>query len=116
MTACAERHAQPHVAVCFDTSYAAGLGAVEGLMGNIGVSELVVILLILMLVFGASRLPALGESLGKTIRSFKRGIAQQDGIEVSEVDPKRTGLTGLKDENAAKDAVSDAEIVEESKH
>ena len=43
-------------------------------MPNIGVSELVVILLILMLVFGASRLPKLGESMGKAISNFKRGI------------------------------------------
>ena len=47
-------------------------------MGNIGISELVVILLILMLVFGASRLPALGEGLGKALRTFKRGAAQDE--------------------------------------
>lgn len=38
------------------------------------VSELIVIFMILLLVFGASRLPALGEGLGKTIRGFKRGF------------------------------------------
>jgi sec-independent protein translocase protein TatA len=79
-------------------------------MGNIGVSELVVILLILILVFGASRLPALGESLGKTIRSFKRGVAQDEGIEVSAVEPKRVTPSSRSDE-----AVSDAEIIEEKK-
>ena len=81
-------------------------------MGNIGVSELVVILLILMLVFGASRLPALGESLGKTIRSFKRGVAQDDGIEISEVDNKRVAAGSDKSKD---EPVSDAEIVEETK-
>ena len=81
-------------------------------MGNIGVSELVVIFLILMLVFGASRLPALGESLGKTIRTFKRGISQDESIEVSEVDAKRVTA---KSESRADDSVSDAEIVEETK-
>jgi sec-independent protein translocase protein TatA len=86
-------------------------------MGNIGVSELVVILLILMLVFGASRLPALGESLGKTIRSFKRGVAQNDDIEVSEVEPKRVGpkSASLHDEHDEHESVSDAEIIEEKK-
>ncbi|MET0385913.1 MAG: twin-arginine translocase TatA/TatE family subunit, partial [Polyangiales bacterium] len=53
-------------------------------MPNIGFSELIVILLILVLVFGASRLPALGEGMGRAIRSFKRGIAQDDNIEVSD--------------------------------
>ncbi|MEY4582598.1 MAG: hypothetical protein RL701_7301, partial [Pseudomonadota bacterium] len=52
-------------------------------MPNIGFSELVVILLILILVFGASRLPALGEGLGRAIRSFKRGINQDENIEVT---------------------------------
>jgi sec-independent protein translocase protein TatA len=84
----------------------------EGAMGNIGVSELVVILLILMLVFGASRLPALGESLGKTIRSFKRGVAQNDAIEVSEVEPKRVGPKSTSHDD---DSISDAEIIDEKK-
>ena len=43
-------------------------------MPNIGASELIVIFLILLLVFGASRLPALGEGLGRTIRGFKKGL------------------------------------------
>jgi sec-independent protein translocase protein TatA len=85
-------------------------------MGNIGVSELVVILLILMLVFGASRLPALGESLGKTIRSFKRGVAQNEDIEVSEVEPKRVGSKSTSRGDKDDESVSDAEIVEEKKH
>jgi sec-independent protein translocase protein TatA len=85
----------------------------EGAMGNIGISELVVILLILMLVFGASRLPALGEGLGKALRTFKRGVVQNEHIEVSEAPPKRvappsaTGVTGAE--------VSDAEVIEETK-
>ena len=80
-------------------------------MANIGVSELIVILLILLLVFGASRLPALGESLGKTIRSFKRGMGHDETIEVSEAGPKRVaaGRETLGDE------ISDAEIREEKK-
>jgi sec-independent protein translocase protein TatA len=79
-------------------------------MGNIGISELVVILLILMLVFGASRLPALGEGLGKALRTFKRGVAQDENIEVGEADPKRVAARS-KDVGT----VSDAEILEETK-
>jgi sec-independent protein translocase protein TatA len=40
-------------------------------MGRIGIPELVLILLILMLVFGANRLPDLGRGLGKAIKGFK---------------------------------------------
>jgi sec-independent protein translocase protein TatA len=78
-------------------------------MPNIGVSELIVILLILMLVFGASRLPQLGESMGKAIRNFKRGVSQNEGIEVSEVDTKNSKQL----ENKAHADVSDAEVIEE---
>lgn len=44
-------------------------------MPNLGLSELIVVFMILLLVFGASRLPALGEGLGRTIRGFKRGVS-----------------------------------------
>jgi len=47
---------------------------------NLGVSELIVIFMILLLVFGASRLPALGEGLGRTIRGFKRGISDDSKL------------------------------------
>ena len=43
-------------------------------MGNIGIGELVVILLILLLVFGAKRLPEIGRSLGRTVSEFKKGM------------------------------------------
>ena len=77
-------------------------------MPNIGVSELIVILLILMLVFGASRLPQLGESMGKAIRNFKRGVSQNEDIEVSEVDTKKKQL-----EHKSSADVTDAEVIEE---
>jgi sec-independent protein translocase protein TatA len=44
-------------------------------------AELIVIFMILLLVFGASRLPALGEGLGRTIRGFKRGIGGGEGAD-----------------------------------
>jgi sec-independent protein translocase protein TatA len=40
-------------------------------MGPIGIPELLVILLIVILIFGASRLPELGRGLGKGIKNFK---------------------------------------------
>ena len=94
-------------------------------MPNIGFPELIVILLILVLVFGASRLPALGEGMGKAIRSFKRGIAHNDDIEVSKADepikpappkPKPAPPKQVSSESSASaDAISDAEIIEDKK-
>jgi sec-independent protein translocase protein TatA len=43
-------------------------------MFGIGSQELMVILLIVFLIFGAKRLPELGSSLGQAIRGFKKGM------------------------------------------
>ena len=47
-------------------------------MGRIGIPELVLILLILVLVFGANRLPELGRGLGKAIKGFKDASHEND--------------------------------------
>lgn len=84
-------------------------------MPNIGFSELLVILLILILVFGASRLPALGEGLGKAIKSFKRSFAQDEKIDVSPVPRTESKRVSAERAKAADDNVTDAEIVEDTK-
>jgi sec-independent protein translocase protein TatA len=43
---------------------------------GIGMQELLVILLICLLVFGASRLPEIGRALGKTINEFKKSMKE----------------------------------------
>ena len=45
------------------------------MFGSIGMPELIVILVIVLVIFGASRLPQLGEGLGKAIKGFKKGIS-----------------------------------------
>ena len=45
-------------------------------MPTIGVWELVILFLIVLLVFGAKRLPEVGSSLGKGIREFKKSIRE----------------------------------------
>lgn len=44
-----------------------------------GPTELIVIFLIVFLIFGAKRLPKLGESMGKGIRYFKNALSGVDG-------------------------------------
>lgn len=58
-------------------------------MGSFGVQELLLILLILVLIFGASKLPQLGRGLGEGIRNFKKGIQDKNGPAKSE-DPEET--------------------------
>ncbi len=43
---------------------------------GLGTSELIIILLIVLLVFGAKRLPDIGSSLGKGIREFKKSMRE----------------------------------------
>jgi sec-independent protein translocase protein TatA len=52
-------------------------------MGNIGGWELIIILVILLLIFGPSRLGDLGTALGKGIKGFKRSMKEPDEIDVT---------------------------------
>ena len=47
-------------------------------MFGLGASELLIILVIIVLLFGASKIPELGKSVGEGIRSFKDGLRQED--------------------------------------
>jgi sec-independent protein translocase protein TatA len=50
-------------------------------MGNLGMWEILLIVLVVLLLFGAKRLPEVGSSIGKGIREFKRSISEtQDAI------------------------------------
>ena len=60
-------------------------------MGNLGFTEIMLILLVVLLLFGAKRLPEVGSSIGKGIREFKRSLSDtQDAIMNS--DDQRTNL------------------------
>ncbi|MBI5189698.1 MAG: twin-arginine translocase TatA/TatE family subunit [Nitrospirae bacterium] len=51
-------------------------------MGRIGLPELVIVLVIVILVFGAGRLPQLGEGLGKAISNFKKTLGGKSDDDV----------------------------------
>jgi sec-independent protein translocase protein TatA len=44
---------------------------------GIGIQELLVILLICLLIFGAKKLPEIGSAFGKTINSFKKALKEE---------------------------------------
>jgi len=58
----------------------------EETMFGIGMPELVIILVIIMIIFGANKLPQMGSGLAKGIRNFKKGI---DGKEEIDATPKK---------------------------
>ncbi len=47
-------------------------------VGPFGMVELLLILMVVLLIFGASRLPGVGSALGKGIRSFKTSVMGED--------------------------------------
>ena len=47
-------------------------------MGRLGPTELLIILVIVFLIFGASRLPQLGSGLGQAIRGFKNAVTGEE--------------------------------------
>ena len=47
-------------------------------MNRIGFSELVLILVVILVLFGAKRLPEIGSSLGKAIREFQKALKGED--------------------------------------
>lgn len=62
------------------------------ILGTLGVQELLVIFLILVLLFGASKLPQIGRGIGEGIRNFKTGIKESEPSKPSADDPNsKTG-------------------------
>jgi sec-independent protein translocase protein TatA len=56
---------------------------------NLGFGELLLIFIVILLIFGASKLPQLGDALGKGIKNFKRSVTGNDEIDVT---PKKDAL------------------------
>ena len=51
------------------------------MFGSIGFTELILVLFILLIIFGAGKLPQLGEGLGKAIKGFKKSVHEAEAIE-----------------------------------
>ncbi|MBA2538063.1 MAG: twin-arginine translocase TatA/TatE family subunit [Deltaproteobacteria bacterium] len=84
-----------------------------------GMGELVIILLIVLVVFGANKLPAIGDALGRSIKNFKRSSkVDDDDKKDDDADSKDKGdakLLSAKPQNAldkataSKDKTDDGE-------
>ena len=71
---------------------------------NFGGQELLIILLIVVLLFGASRLPQLAKALGQSKRAFREGMDEAD--EEARLEAKRRERLGAADEAAKRDEVA----------
>jgi sec-independent protein translocase protein TatA len=56
---------------------------------GLGGQELLIVLFILLLLFGGSRLPRLAKGLGQSVRELKKGVASRDGAEVDAAETRQ---------------------------
>ena len=56
-------------------------------MFGLGMQELIIILIIVLVLFGASRLPEIGKGIGQAIRNFKKASSEPDEIDIT---PKKS--------------------------
>ncbi|MGH7675823.1 MAG: twin-arginine translocase TatA/TatE family subunit [Gemmatimonadales bacterium] len=61
--------------------------------GNLGFTEILILLLILVLFFGAKRIPEIGASIGKGIREFKNSL--RDGGDDEPIESPRPGAEAM---------------------
>ena len=64
-------------------------------VGPFGIPELLIILLIIMLIFGAKKLPEIGSSLGRGIRTFKGAVTGEE--EPTKEDGQKAGSASRDD-------------------
>ena len=50
---------------------------------GLGVPELLIILAVVLIIFGPSKLPALGSGIGSALRNFRKAVNQPDAIDVT---------------------------------
>ncbi len=51
------------------------------MFGSLGFTELILILFIVLIIFGAGKLPQLGEGVGKAIKGFKKSVNEAEAVE-----------------------------------
>jgi sec-independent protein translocase protein TatA len=67
------------------------------MFGKLGLGELLVILLIVLIIFGAGKLPEIGRGLGKGIKNFRKAASGEE--EDSEESLKEKAIEGKKEVN-----------------
>ena len=78
-------------------------------MGSLGFGEVVLIVLILVVVFGGAKLPEIGDALGRALRSFRRGLKEDERILVTPVTPAEAEPKEERSRDQAKGEQADGE-------
>lgn len=60
-------------------------------MFGLGTTELIIVLVLVLIVFGAGKLPEIGGAFGKGLRSFKKAANESDEIDITPSDDEKGG-------------------------
>ncbi len=92
--------------------YAAVMNAL--LIGGLGPGELVLILVIVLIIFGAGKLPQIGDALGKGIRNFKKASSGQEDLEVAPSNAGQSNNNALPPASEAQPVIEAEEVKSEA--
>jgi sec-independent protein translocase protein TatA len=85
--------------------------------GSLGGTELIIALVIILLLFGAKRIPELAKGLGSGVREFRKGTRGEGEVEEEKKDARDEELTAGRDktEVRAEDATVEADKAEQKR-
>jgi sec-independent protein translocase protein TatA len=72
-------------------------------VGHIGMPELILVLVIFLVFFGASKLPQAGQALGSGIRNFKKAMNGEEDIDVTPKKKKKKAIAASSDDDDDED-------------
>jgi sec-independent protein translocase protein TatA len=70
------------------------------MLGGIGPTELVILLVIILIIFGAGKLPEIGGALGKGIKNFKKASREPDALDITPTDNEIPEETTKKEDSS----------------
>ncbi len=70
------------------------------MFGNLGAGEIILILLVVLILFGAKKIPELAKGLGKGMSEFKKGLKEVEN-EIKDADKKEDKTTDNKSKSAS---------------
>ena len=84
-------------------------------MPNIGLPEIIIVLVIALIIFGPKRLPELGNSLGRGIKEFRGSVSGENKDDEDSVETKKAQLEAAGDGKTDTAETVDGEVVTENK-
>jgi len=74
------------------------------MLGNIGLTEIIIVLVVALLIFGPKKLPEMGKAIGSAVTEFKKGLSGQPSSDTHKSEPQK--LSEPDSEESAKETPS----------